>query len=91
MPDNLETVDEKLARLGHATKGLLPGPGFTDRIMLAVEHADLGWLDAALAAARPGIVAAVLAAAAAIALAVHTDRAATEARAVASTAVGIEW
>lgn len=91
MAEDLETVDERLARLGRATEGILPRPGFADRVMLAIEQSDLGWLDAALIAARPGVLAALVAAAAAVGLAVQTDRAATEAGAVAATAVGIDW
>jgi hypothetical protein len=92
MAEHPETVDERLARLGRATDEIRPNSGFADRVMLAIEqHVELGWLDAALSAARPGVFAAAVAAAAAVGLAVHTERVATEARAIASTAVGIDW
>jgi hypothetical protein len=92
MAEHPESVDERLARLQSATDGIRPSPAFADRVMLAIEQrAEIGWVGSALVAARPGIFAAVLAAAAAIGLAIHTDQEATEARAVASTAVGIDW
>ncbi|MFC1642008.1 hypothetical protein ACFL5O_04875 [Myxococcota bacterium] len=92
LPHPCETMEERLERLSRATAGIRARSDFVQRVMrqtLAVS--DPGWLESAVASARAVVALAILAAAAALTLAVHTERMATEASAVAYTAEGLDW
>jgi hypothetical protein len=92
MTEQDETVDDRLERLARATSSLRARPGLSDRVMLAVQSASRpGWWDSVVLSARAGFVVAVVAAAAAVALAVQSDWAVTEASAVAYGAVEVGW
>jgi hypothetical protein len=92
MTEQYETVDERLERLAQATSGLRARSDFADRVMLAVGASSApSWLESVSSSARTGILVAVLAAAAAVALAAKSDLAANEASAVAYGAMEVEW
>lgn len=84
-PD-LETTDERLARLRRATDALAPRGDFTERVGAALDARAVvplasrrGLARVVLPFGRGALVAAALAAAASVALAIQSDRMADEA------------
>lgn len=72
----VEGVDERLARIGRATAGIVAPPSLQARILDAIaarEGAVGGWWDAAGSWSRKAVLAALCACAASVALAIHYD------------------
>ena len=92
MTDQYEDVDERLERLARATSGLHARAGMRDRILLAAQATAVpGWLEAVTMSAKAGLAVAILAVAAAVTIAVQSERLADEASAVAYGALELSW
>ena len=88
----MREVEERLERLARATQDVRPRAGFADRVMQAVQaRPATGWIESVATSWRGVFAVAALAAIAAVGLAVQTERAETEASAVAFGAVELEW
>lgn len=69
-----DDTDERLIRLGRATEGIAPRPGFSARVMGSlVAESRSGWLDTVRVASRRVLPAAALAAVVALALAARSQ------------------
>ena len=92
MTEQPETIDQRLERLARATDQLRAPSGFTNRVMLAVQTSSSpGWLESVSLSARSALPVVFLAMVAALVLAVQTDRAVTEASAVAYGTMELPW
>jgi hypothetical protein len=91
MPDAHDSLDARLTRLADSTSALAPAPGFGARVLEAARAEQTPvWQLGVLSSARTAIGVALLAAAAALLLAVDSERAANAALA-ASYGMEIEW
>ena len=92
--EEIDAIDEDLARLARATDGVRPRPGFEDRVMRAVGASSAGgrtWFDDVLVSARRLVPALAVVAVVGVWWAVASDRAADDAVAASSDAVDVEW
>ena len=86
-----EDIDQRLARLSGATEGLRPSPGFSARVMLAIDtqHAP-SIFEAAWFSARRLVPVAAIAAALAVVWAVQVDGTVDDELATTYASVGFE-
>lgn len=89
---NETDLDRRLDQLARATCGLRARPGFSERVMLKLGvAAPAGWLWSVARMAKAALAAATLASVAALFWAMESEKAQTEASAVALAALDLEW
>jgi hypothetical protein len=87
-----ESIDAKFERLRDATQSLRASPGFSARVLAAVElEATIGWMSGVGPAARRIVALAALAAAVAGFLATHDEERVNEAVAASFGEVEVDW
>jgi hypothetical protein len=92
MIDEFEHVDDRLARLAHATSAIEPRPGFEGRVMQAVRRSAMSdWTIGLWRVGRYGLALSALAVAVATVFAVRGEAQDDEQQAVAYGTVDAEW
>jgi hypothetical protein len=88
----MSDTEARFDRLARATQDLRARPGFSARVMQAVQaEPTLGWIESVATNWRAVVAVAALAATTAVGVAVQIDEAETEASAVAFGAVEMQW